>query len=158
VKSPKHAPRFNRCLNPFLLFGFCILLYPSLRADDDLQTQAVERYRSGLAYERLGRFSDAYTALQLAVNLNPQSAEMSLALGVVASRLGRYSESQRALEHSLALDANSTASYYQLALLYEDQQLSDRALECWHRFLALSQDDLLKTDAQKHIRYLEGTR
>ena len=140
-----------------LSFAFCVLSPLSLRADD-LQAQAIERYRSGLAYERLGRYSDAYTALQLSENLYPQSAEIALALGIVASRLRRYDEAQRALEHSIALDADSTASYYQLALLYENKQLSDRALECWHRFLALSQDGLLKSEAQKHIGYLESAR
>jgi tetratricopeptide (TPR) repeat protein len=123
---------------------------------EDPSANALNHFQSGLAYERLGRYDDAYTQLQLAANLEPENPQMALALGIVASRLGRYDEAVRALEHSIAIDANSTASYFELALLYENKNLSDRALECWHRFAQLNQDQPLKTLAKKHIDYLQG--
>lgn len=123
---------------------------------DDPSTVALTHFQSGLAYERLGRYDDSYTELQLATNLEQDNPQMALALGVVANRLGRYDEALRALEHSIALEANSNASYFELALLYEKKGLTDRALESWHRFAQLSQDESLKTMAKKHINYLEG--
>ena len=136
------------------LFAFCRLPCRSFSADPS--ATSVTHFQSGLAYERLGRYDDSYTELQLATNLDQENPQMALALGVVANRLGRYDEALRALEHSIALDANSTASYFELALLYEKKGLSDRALESWHRFVQLSQDEPLKVMAKKHIEYLDG--
>lgn len=117
---------------------------------------AQQHFQSGLAYERLGRFEEAYTELQLAANLDPENSQMALAVGVVASRLAHYDEALRALEHSIALDANSCASYYELGLLYEKKDMKDRALESWQRFVNLNHDPLLKAQAQKHVQYLEA--
>ena len=49
-----------------------------------------QHFQAGLAYERLGRYDDAYTELQLAFALDQDNAELALALGIVASRLGRH--------------------------------------------------------------------
>lgn len=124
----------------------------------DPSSLAASHYQTGLAYERLGRIQEAYTELQLAENLDASNPQMALALGIVASRLGRYDVALRALEHSIAVEANSCASYYELALVYEQKKNTDRALESWHRFLQLNQDAQLKTEAQKHIDHLEGRR
>jgi len=137
--------------------AFCVLSCCFLRADDAPSDDLVH-YQQGLAYERLGRYDEAYTELQVAANLQPDSTEMALAVGVLAARLGRYDEALRSLEHSIALNADSVGSYYELALLYEKNHLSDRALESWQRFLALNQDVPLKDEAQKHIAFLEGQR
>ncbi len=135
---------------------FYLFLLPCVFASaSPITDKSQQNFRQGLAYERLGRLNEAYTELQLATTLETNNAEMALALGLVASRLGRYDAAQRALERSVELDANSIGSYFQLALIYEHKQMTDRALDCWHRFLALSQDDLLKQVAQKHIRQLE---
>src|ERR1700683_5143231 len=147
----------NRRMRAFF-FVFALCLLPNRSFSADPSDIALTHFQSGLAYERLGRYDDSYTELQLAENLEQDNPQMALALGVVANRLGRYDEALRALEHSIALDANSTASYFELALLYEKKGLSDRALESWHRFAQLSQDEPLKTMAKKHIDYLEGRR
>ena len=81
---------------------------------------------------------------------------MAVALGVVACRLGRLDAAQRALERSIAIDSNSVASYYQLALIYEKNGVLDRALDAWHRFSSLTQDERLKGLAQKHIQVLDA--
>ena len=133
-----------------------LFLLPCLLSADEPADLAQQHFHTGLAYERLARLDEAYTELQLAANLDTENPEMALALGLIASRLGRLDQAQRALEHSIALDANSVASYYQLALIYEKKELNDRALESWHRFLALNQDSELKAEGEKHIRYLEG--
>jgi len=113
-------------------------------------------FLAGLAYERLGRYDEAYTELQLAFALDQDRVELALSLGLVASRLGRLEVAQRALERSIALDSDSVASYYPLALIYEKNNLSDRAEDAWHRFLSLNQDEDLKAVAKKHLQYLEA--
>jgi tetratricopeptide (TPR) repeat protein len=118
--------------------------------------QGQQRFQQGLAYERLGRLTDAYTELQLANTLDPASAPVAVALGIVASRLERYEAAQRALEQSITLDANSAVSYYQLALIYEHLDQKDRAVDAWHRFAGLTQEESFKQMAQKHIRHLEA--
>ena len=113
-------------------------------------------FQSGLAYERLGRYDESYTELQLAFAVDQDNAGLALALGIVASRLGRIDVAQRALERSIAIDSDSVASYYQLALVYEKKDASDRAADAWRRFLSLSAEESLKAVAQRHIQYLES--
>ena len=135
-----------------LLFSLFFLFLSPVLADGP----ATQHFQTGLAYERLGRYDEAYTELQLAFALNPNDAQMALALGIVACRLGRLEAAQRALERSISVDSSSIASYYHLALLYEKNGTTDRALDAWHRFLSLSQDETLKSIAKKHIQYLEA--
>ena|SRR5437879_2048717 len=135
-----------------LSFAICHLPCRSVWADGP----AVQHFQTGLAYERLGRYDEAYTELQLAFALDQDDVPKAVALGVVACRLGRLEVAQRALERSISIDSNSIASYYHLALIYEKNGVTDRAVDAWHRFLSLSQDDILRMMAKKHIQYLES--
>ena len=135
-----------------VICSLCALLCRPLWADGP----AAQHFQTGLAYERLGRYDEAYTELQLSYALDPDDAQNAVALGVVACRLGRMEVAQRALERSIAVDSNSIASYYQLALIYEKNGTVDRALDAWHRFLSLNQDETLKVIAKKHIQNLEN--
>jgi tetratricopeptide (TPR) repeat protein len=119
---------------------------------------AQTHYQAGLAYERLGRLEEAYTRFQLAFALEAEDAWIALGLGVIAVRLGQMEVAQRALERSITLDANSVASYYQLAYLYEKLQQKDRAIDSWNRFLRLNHDPVLKAEARKHIQFLESEK
>lgn len=131
-----------------------LLLLPAtvVFADSPVSPQ----YQAGLAYERLGRYDEAYTQLQLAFALDQDRASIALALGLVACRLGRLDVAQRALERVIALNSNSVAAYFQLGLLYERKNMADRAQDAWHRFMTLSQDDQLRAMAQRHLQYLEA--
>ena len=138
-----------------ILVGLLAAPFSSI-AIADLSPAVNQRFQQGLAYERLGRLEDAYTELQLAANLSAGNASIALTLGTIALRLNRFDEAQRSLEHSISLDANSCASYYLLALLYEKKDLKDRAVESWHRFLQLNSDTELHDVAEKHIQFLES--
>ena len=122
----------------------------------DAEAQAASHFQTGLAYERLGRLSEAYTQLQLAAVLGPNDARVASALGIVACRVGRVDEAQRALERAITLEPNSIASYYELALIYEKKNLKDRALDAWQRFAQLNNDAPLRITAQKHIQFLQA--
>src|SRR5260221_3409068 len=125
----------------FSILVLCLVpLLSSLTSFSWAEGPADQHFQTGLAYERLGRYDEAYTELQLAFALNPDDAQKALALGVVACRLGRLEVAQRALERSIAVDSGSMASYYHLALLYEKNGTMDRALDAWHRFLSITQD------------------
>src|SRR3989442_14749314 len=82
-----------------LIFALCLLPCRWLWAED----LAAQRFQTGLAYERLGRYDDAYTELQLAFALDQNTTEVAVALGVVATRLGRLEVAQRSLERSVAV-------------------------------------------------------
>jgi tetratricopeptide (TPR) repeat protein len=153
AKSEKRKAKTERSILLFL-FSVSFFVFRScfVWADDP----AAQHFQSGLAYERLGRYEEAYTELQLAFALNQDDVQMAVALGVVACRLGRLDVAQRVLERSIAVDSNSVASYFQLALIYEKKGVSDRALDAWHRFAALTQDERLKGLAQKHIQVLDA--
>ncbi len=144
----------NKKRSPFFAISFSLLaLSCRFSFAVDLATQ---HFQTGLAYERLGRSLEAYTELQLAFALDQEDAQKAVALGVVACRLGHFETAQRALERSISVDANSVASYFHLALLYEKAGVNDRAIDAWRRFSSLSQDDTLKTIAKKHLQRLEG--
>jgi len=136
---------------PLHFILFLLFLSPICFAD----TPGATHFQSGLAYERLGRYDESYTELQLAFALDQDAADVAVALGVVAGRLGRLDVAERALERSIALDSNAVASYFLLGLLYEKESKPDRARDAWQRFLSLNQDEQLKTIAQKHIQTLE---
>jgi ribose 5-phosphate isomerase B len=148
----RHARRVRKIMQ---IAGIALL---SLRFHDRAfaDVTAAQHFQTGLTYERLGRYDEAYTELQLAFALDQTNPQGALALGIVACRLGRIDAAERALEHAIALEPNSAASYFHLGLLYEKENNIGRALDAWHRFLSLSQDDLLKQVAQKHIQYLES--
>jgi tetratricopeptide (TPR) repeat protein len=114
------------------------------------------QFQQGLAYERLGRLTESYSELQIASALQPQNAQIALALGLVAVRLGKLEVAQRALEQSISIDAASIASYYQLGFLYESKSMTDRAVDAWHRFVGLTNDATLKQMAEKHLQHLES--
>ena len=133
-------------------FAFCLLTCRPLFAEGP----AAQHFQTGLAYERLGRYDEAYTELQLAFALDQDDVTMAVALGVVACRLGRLEVAQRALERSISLDSNSAASFLHLGLIYEKNGAGERAVDAWRRFASLSQDEPLKSVAQKHIQYLEA--
>jgi tetratricopeptide (TPR) repeat protein len=137
---------------PLPVYLILLFLCCPLFADD----AAAQNYQTGLAYERLGRYEEAYTQLQLAFALDQNDPKIAVALGVVACRLGRLDVAQRALERSIAVDANSAASYFQLGLIYEKSGMTDRATDAWQRFASLTQDEPLKNVALKHIRTLDS--
>jgi tetratricopeptide (TPR) repeat protein len=153
-QKAKRAVGFFKGYLSFCLFTFAFCLV--VHAEDTVPT-AASHFQAGLAYERLGRLDEAYTELQLACALDAEDARMALALGVVGLRLGRYDAAQRALERSITRDANSVASYYELALVYEKQKAVDRAIDSWGRFLDLNHDDSLKLEARKHLQFLESS-
>jgi len=93
------------------------------------ESASTQHFQTGLAYERLGRYDEAYTELQLSFALDPDDVPNAVALGVVACRLGRTGVAQRALERSVTVDSNAIASYYHLALIYEKNGTVDRALD-----------------------------
>ena len=154
AKSEKRKANPQKQKSSFLL---ALLLFSlssalALHAEDP----AAQHFQAGLAYERLGRYDESYTELQLAFALNQDDPRIALALGVVACRLGRLELAQRAFERSIAVDSNSVASYFHLALIYEKNGATDRALDAWHRFSSLNQDEQLKAIAQKHIQVLDS--
>jgi tetratricopeptide (TPR) repeat protein len=153
--ATKGEGRGGRGVAFLFIAPFTFLLSPlvlPVRADGP----AAQHYQTGLAYERLGRYDESYTELQLAVALDQDNVQKEVALGILACRLGRLEVAQRALERSIELDSNSIASYFHLGLLYEKTGATERALDMWHRFLSLSQDEPLKGMAKKHIQYLES--
>ena len=151
--ADRRSQMFKKIFQIFLLpFAICHLPCRSVWADGP----AAQHYQTGLAYERLGRYDEAYTELQLSFALDPDDAQTAVALGVVACRLGRIEVAQRALERSIAVDSSSIASYFQLALIYEKNGTVDRALDAWHRFLSLNQDETLKMIGKKHLQNLEA--
>jgi tetratricopeptide (TPR) repeat protein len=140
----------------FLFITLLTLLLSPLISPVWAESAGAQHFQTGLAYERLGRYDEAYTELQLGFALDPDNTENAVALGVVACRLGRITVAQRAFERSIAVDSNSIASYYHLAFIYEKNGTIDRALDAWHRFLSLNQDETLKIIAKKHIQNLEA--
>jgi tetratricopeptide (TPR) repeat protein len=75
-------------------------------------------YFRGLALKRAGKSSEALSAFQDAISLNPNSAEAHLGVGQVELSLGRAREAIAELEYGLRLDPNNVQARRLLSTAY----------------------------------------
>ncbi|HLL76659.1 MAG TPA: tetratricopeptide repeat protein [Pyrinomonadaceae bacterium] len=75
-------------------------------------------YNLALSLDALGRQQEAVTALQKAVEINPEYAEAHYNLGVIHSRAERYAEAVESFKKALAARADYPEANYNLGLAY----------------------------------------
>ncbi len=75
-----------------------------------------------LAYNAVGRNSDAETALRRALDIEPGSAAAHLDLGMLLGEIGRLPEAEAALRAAFEEDPGSAAAAYNLAIVISRQR------------------------------------
>ena len=73
----------------------------------------------GLAYERLGRFEEAFEMLETARRMNPSHADTYNALGALYSKLNRFDEAEREFLIAASLKPNSINAHWSLGIIYD---------------------------------------
>ena len=79
-------------------------------------------YNSGITHLNNERYSEAITAFQNAITLDPDFVAAHHNLGLAYLKMETYSRAVSSLEKTIALDPNHKAAYHALALAYLGQQ------------------------------------
>ena len=95
-----------------------------------------------MIHRQAGRAKEAVAALEKAVQLNPERADLHNQLGIAYRSAGDFAKAKASYERSIALDAKHADATLNLGILY-DLYLWDgaRALELYDRYLQLSPGD-----------------
>ena len=72
----------------------------------------------GLAYDRLGRYSDAVDACKQAIRIKPDDAEAHGNLGFAYNQLGRYSDAVDACKRAIRIKPDLAGAHYILGVSY----------------------------------------
>ncbi len=93
----------------------------------------------GVIYGRAGKWAEAATELERAVQASPQQPLYANQLGIAYRQKGDFAKARAAYEKAISLDANYAAPCLNLGILH-DLYLGDgqRALELYERYLALT--------------------
>lgn len=77
-----------------------------------------------LSYTRIGRYTEALRAGNLAITLNPNDANVRRSYAYPLIFTGNYSEAIRQLEQAIAINPNLVGPYFELASLYRNQAIN----------------------------------
>ncbi len=111
-------------------------------------SEAVRRNNFGADLSKQGRFEEAVTELQTAVQADPGYGVAYLNLGFAYDQLGRADEAIGAYEKAVALGSKSPAAFNNLGLLYGKQGKYDEAVRTIEEGLKLDPSD---TTLQKNL-------
>ncbi len=87
---------------------------------------------------RMNQIEAARERLLVALELDPSNVEARLTLGCIFQQQGASSSAEAAFKGCLEQDSSYPDALYHLALLLDEQDRSDEALDYWKRFWELS--------------------
>jgi len=93
----------------------------------------------GLIYEAQENKSEAEKIYLKAARLVPDNSEVAARLGSLYWKQRKLPKARKWLEKAVELDCRDIESLYNLALLAEEQQAWDRAIECFQRLLSVQE-------------------
>jgi tetratricopeptide (TPR) repeat protein len=151
------------------LFASCGNKQPELAVDayqkairyglSDPKQLAEAHHRLGLALRSMGRLSEASTALEQALAIQPYSAVILNSYGSVLTQLGKVPKAIETYERALSLQPNYAQARFNLAEAYEAHN-PKRAIQEYETFLILAgdnPDEMTKIDLAKgRIMALQG--
>jgi tetratricopeptide (TPR) repeat protein len=133
---------FNQAiaLHPELVVGYVALAQSFMQQGDDekaleplvkaraaVPEDATLEYYVGLVSLRLGKMSEAETALKNSITLRPDVVESHYQLGKLYTQTNRLPEAQREFERVIVLAPSNSNAHYQLSKLYAKLGDSQRA-------------------------------
>lgn len=151
------------------LFASCGNKQPELAVDayqkairyglSDPKQLGEAHHRLGLALRSMGRLSEASTALEQALTIQPYSAVILNSYGSVLTQLGNVPKAIETYERALSLQPNYAQARFNLAEAYEAHN-PKRAIQEYETFLILAgdnPDEMTKIDlAKARIKALQG--
>ena len=101
-----------------------------------------------------GRFEEAEEAYRLAVDADPSVGNYNK-LGVEALEMGLLETAETALVQVVVTDPDTFESYYHLGRVYDQQELSELAIENYERYIELAPSDhQFQSDAAEALERL----
>jgi tetratricopeptide (TPR) repeat protein len=97
-------------------------------------------YNLGVAYQVLGRLTDAAGCYREALRLQPAHADAHHNLGDIFLTQGDHAAAQASLEEAVRLRADFAEAYNQLGIAYREQRQGDRAVAAFRRAAELEPD------------------
>ena len=96
------------------------------------------------------------TALEQALIMQPQNAELQIKLGFTYTRLEKADEAQRCFEAAARLDPKRAIAHYMLGLIYEKKGLKAKAIASWQACLETAAEQHIRDTAIKHLNTLNA--
>ncbi|VAX13954.1 hypothetical protein MNBD_GAMMA24-611, partial [hydrothermal vent metagenome] len=109
-------------------------------ASPSRQDPIVAHMRSGIALEKQGKWSEAASEYNKALNLNPDYIAAHQKRGVVLHRLGRIDEAIGHYKEVVRIQPNSSAAHYNLGLALVERNRIDAAIGHYKEALRLKPD------------------
>lgn len=98
-------------------------------------------YKLGLAYSRLGRFSDAVTNLKKAVAINPENENFHFILGKTYLQQKRYAEAINEFKETVHRNPIHWEGTYYLGVAYQKEGCANEAIEVFKRASHIQPDN-----------------
>ena len=92
-------------------------------------------------YEERGEMTNALSAMEHCIKLEPREPEIYLYYGVLLRRSGKIEEARRALEKAVGLNRFLSKAFYQLGALERSQNHLQPARDAFQRCIQLAPDD-----------------
>ena len=99
-------------------------------------------YRLGNALLDMGRYTEAYTAYQRALQLKPDYADAYVNIGLTMRRMGNLRAAIGAYEHALDIAPDDKTTLVNLARVAELTEDWERVQRCYSRLYALDGDNM----------------
>ena len=103
-----------------------------------------------------GHVDQAMEIVKAKLKNEPASSDNYLAMGMVQLEKNNYAEAKDNLKKALQLDKKIVAAHYMLAMIYEKEGAYSEAADKWKKIVKYSEDDDLKSLAEKHIEQLKA--
>ncbi|OGS22464.1 MAG: hypothetical protein A2252_01345 [Elusimicrobia bacterium RIFOXYA2_FULL_39_19] len=129
----------------FSIFAMTTIFFPVL------QICAQEQYEKVSILINEEKYEEAMSLL----NALPDTTDKKILQAVIYLQTSKYAEAETVLNEALKENADSLMVRYSLAMLYEKQKRPEDAIDQWEKVISLSNNNKLKTLAQKHIRQLK---
>jgi tetratricopeptide (TPR) repeat protein len=125
----------------------------ALRLDPEL---AVTHYNLGAAYYRQRQLTEAQASFKRAVALDADLSPAYLGLGVLAFEQGDFAGAQAAFQRATALNPQDPIAHFYLGLIYKNVQRSEESVLAFERVLGLTEDAVVREQAEWHLKALWG--
>ncbi len=112
-------------------------------------------YARGLAFRKLGNYTEALTAFETALKFNPESHDIFNEIGLCYTALNIYHKAEMYFYRALKNNAEDLNVMYNLALLSLKRGNSDEALKYARIILEYNKDDM---QAKKLIEEIENQK
>ena len=84
------------------------------------ETDGVASYNLGVAFDKLGRDQEAFSAYQQSIKINAKLAQAHYNLGITLGKLSRWDDAVLSYQKSLATKPDDANAHYNLGLAYSE--------------------------------------